>query len=151
MRNHVVATRSVGGESSNFAKFTDGMDETKVIDDKFRWSTDKVTAVEYPRRNRGVASSSIVLEGDELDEGDDEDNSEEVAAVRASIIAAEPSSGDSVPSLAEEVKSHERDDQDEEKSESSVANLLRGGESSPPHSEAKGHHSDGEYQDNIEM
>ena len=146
------------------------MEETKVIDDESsRWSTsddhddhddgvqvdesEEVTAVEYPRRRNSqyVAPFPIVLEVDTLDEGD-EDSSEEVAAAVGSsiIIAAEPRSGDSAPSLAEEVKDHERDDQDEEKPKSSVAN-LRGGESSPPHSEAKGDHWYGEDEDNIEM
>ena len=120
----------MGGEPSNFAKFAD-MAETKATGNESRWSTD---------------DDEEVGESDERDQ----DNSEEVAAVESSIVSAEPRSGDSAPSLAGEVKGHERDDQDEEKPKSLVAN-LRGGESSPPHSEAEGDHSDGEDEDNIGM
>ena len=66
------------------------------------------------------------------------------------LLVDEPGSGDLAPSLAEEVKDHERDDQDEEKPKSPMAN-LRGGESSPPPAEAKGDHSDCEDQDKTEM
>ena len=107
------------------------MAETKVTGNESRWSTDDEEEV-----------------GDS-DEGE-QDNPEEVAAVESTIISAEPRTSDSAPPLAEEVKGHERGDQDEEKPESSVAN-LRGGESSPPHSEAKGDHSDGEDGGSIEM